>query len=98
MRKYRVALTVVAVTAALCADQVVAAAPAMRPQLTEVARQFAARLSRTFRHVMPAVRLESIRRTGQYVSTRPIVPSVPAPIIHQTDLSPFRFRLPPPQI
>jgi hypothetical protein len=96
MRKARHIFAVVAVTTALCADQMVAAAPIARPQVGEIAARVIERLAQPFRRTVPnAVR--------PIVSTRPCAPAVvPAerrtdvPTLH-CELSPFQFRLPPPQ-
>lgn len=96
MRKARHIFAVVAVTTALCADQMVATAPIARPQVGEIAARVIERLAQPFRRTVPnAVR--------PIVSTRPSAPAaVPAecpsdvPTVH-CGLSPFQFRLPPPQ-
>ena len=43
-RKHRQVLAVLAVTTALCADQVTAAAPTLRPQVAELAGRIVTRL------------------------------------------------------
>lgn len=95
--KHIVAVMVVA-TAALCADRAVAAAPVQsRPAVADLARQLATKLSVNLRRVVPAIRMSystyvafSTPCDVRFVDTTP-------PISHGLTLSPFQFRLPPPQ-
>jgi hypothetical protein len=95
MRKARHILAVMAVTTALCADQMVAAAPLPRPQMADVAARVIERLAQPFRRTVPnAVR--PITRTCTTV--QPVAPAerpAEVPALH-CELSPFQFRLPPP--
>jgi hypothetical protein len=88
------------VTAALCADQVVVAAPVGRPEPAEfgnIAQRLVGRLAQNFRRVIPATRCWAMRRSGNVESTL-----LPAPIWtaglsgDHRPISPFQFRLPPP--
>jgi hypothetical protein len=89
-----------AVTTALCADQVVAAAPTLRPQVAELAGRIVTRLTQSFgRTVAGATQLAPRQRT---ISGRTNVATRVAPVIAPTNarqsLSPFQFRLPPPTL
>ena len=99
-RATRQVLAVVAVTAALCADQVVAAAPASGAearQVASLASRFVNRLSQSFRRTvvaeLPRPVSEPVGRTRHLVQR--LDSTVRAPAAHPT-LSPFQFRLPPP--
>lgn len=98
MRKARHILAVVAVTTALCADQVVIAAPLPRPQVGEMAARVIERLAQPFRRTVPHA-VHPIAQTHSAVPQvdrkldRPI-----AVITLNCQLSPFQFRLPPPAI
>jgi len=96
MSRARHILAVVAVTTALCANQVVSAAPLPRPHVTEIAAHFVGRFSQTFRRTVP----NSVRG-----AVRQQVDTVPSParfdperdaVAFQREFSPFQFRLPPP--
>lgn len=96
MRKLRVALTVALVTTAVCADRALAAAPALRPNITLAARQFADRLAVNLRQTVLAPRLRPERRE-EGASVVPMDQAPARPVLHASELSPFQFRLPPPQ-
>ena len=87
------------VATALCADRVATAAPVpdSRPQPSNLAR-LASKLTGTFRQVVPSVRLLASRRDGEQNATRPEAPVTLKPVVHATQASPFRFRLPPPTV
>jgi hypothetical protein len=89
---------VVAVTTALCADQVAVAAPApSRPQVAEIAGRIVTRLTQGLRRVVAATLPDSVRRhafAGRVPDARPRTPD--APTLTRPPLSPFQFRLPPP--
>ena len=96
MTRTRHILAVVTVTAALCADHAVAAAPLARPQVAEMAARLVDRLSRTFSRSVPsAVRPMAQTRIvrDEAIPAAPIMAAAPA--THR-ELSPFQFRLPPP--
>jgi hypothetical protein len=87
---------VVAVMAALCANQGVSAAPVNRTPVAEMAARLVMRLSESFSRVAPSavrspVRFELYSREGQ----APTIVAQPS-IVHHLSLSPFQFRLPPP--
>jgi len=88
-----VAVTLVAT--ALCADRAASAAPAIRPQVTQLAGRLVTRLSHSFRRTIPAVRLYAARRDGFRAAVTFARPVASAPLVPQP-LSPFQFRLPPP--
>ena len=98
MAKARHILAVVAVTTALCADQVACAAPAARPQVGQMAVRLMDRLSRPFRRTLPG----AIRSPQQQIRSNREPASISRPaviaIIQHCQLSPFQFRLPPPAL
>jgi hypothetical protein len=89
-----------AVTTALCADQVVAAAPNARPQAGTLAGRIVTRLTQSFgRTVAGATQLAPRQRMlGARTNPRPPAAPVVAPTLAQHTLSPFQFRLPPPAL
>lgn len=95
MSKARHILAVVAVTTALCADQMAAAAPLPKPQVGEMAARVIERLAQPFRRTVPnAVRpIARNRTTSEAVAPAECPAEIPA--LH-CELSPFQFRLPPP--
>jgi hypothetical protein len=95
MSKTRHILAVVAVTTALCADQMLAAAPLPKPQVGEIAARVIERLAQPFRRTVP----NAIRPIAQARAMPPLAAPAArpagAPALH-CELSPFQFRLPPP--
>src|SRR5688572_8488229 len=96
-QRTRQVLAVMAVTTALCADQVVAAAPALRPQVAHLAGRIVERLTLSFRRTVAAaipVRQDARRVTtasaGRTFLNRGAV------CINRYAATPFEFRLPPP--
>ena len=95
MSKTRHILAVVAVTTALCADQMLAAAPLPKPQVGEIAARVIERLAEPFRRTVPnAIRPIARARTMSQPAA-PAERSAEVPALH-CELSPFQFRLPPP--
>ena len=95
-RKTRQVLLALTVTTALCADQVAVAAPALRPQVAELAGRIVTRLTRSFSESVTIEFPVHARQRG----TQPSRPQ-PAPVAAPDDaghrpVSPFQFRLPPP--
>jgi hypothetical protein len=94
-------LAVMAVTTALCADQVAVASAAARPERTEIgqiASRIVNRLAQNFKRVMPAALRDPVRQ--QQPAALVVVRGVnvdSAPLSHPP-LSPFEFRLPPPGV
>jgi hypothetical protein len=92
-------LAVMVVTAALCADHAVVAAPTARPEAAEVgniAHRLVGRLAKNFRQVIPATRCWVIRRPG-LAQAAPSAPICEAdPFASRPQNLPFQFRLPPP--
>jgi hypothetical protein len=92
-------LVLMAMTTALCADQVVVAAPSSPRQGVEVAdlaQRLVARLSQNLKSTVPAAVCQPRRQS------RPAAPlqvesvwQTPSSVAHQP-ASPFQFRLPPP--
>jgi hypothetical protein len=96
MSRARHILAVVAVTTALCADQVIAAAPMARPQVADMAARLVTRLSQTFRRTVPNAVRPAVR--SRYVPSEAAAPVIqPDTLLAlNCELSPFQFRLPPP--
>lgn len=89
-------MAVVAVTTALCADQMVAAAPLAKPQVGEIAARVIERLAQPFRRTVPnAVRPITRTQTTTSQAAAPVERPAAIPALH-CELSPFQFRLPPP--
>lgn len=89
-------MAVMIVTAALCADRAVAAAPQLRPAVGNIATRFVDRLARKLGQTVTGVKFRPVRsendRPAVFVSTDPA-----APVGLHAEVSPFQFRLPPPQ-
>ena len=99
MRRTRHVLAAVVVATALCADRATAAAPAMKPQVSSLARTVASKISASFRRVVPTVRFVEDRREGLCDAIAHPPAEAGSPIArHPSDASPFRFRLPPPTL
>jgi hypothetical protein len=99
MRRSRHVLAAVVVATALCADRVATAAPQARPQVAQLARTVANKLSASFRRVVPSIRFVEDRRGAAF--TAPTCPPAEAGSptgLHASDASPFQFRLPPPSL
>ena len=88
------------VATALCADRASAAAPQQaKPQVAQLARTVANRLTASFRRVVPAVRFVENRTAGACdVLVCPPAEAGSPTRRHASDGSPFRFRLPPPSL
>jgi hypothetical protein len=96
MRQFRNILAVTLVAMALCADRATAAAPAVRPQISQVTRQVVRQLTRRFQHVVPAVKMVQDRQeTLARVPSHDLPLDLPA-CLHAVESTPFHFRLPPP--
>jgi hypothetical protein len=99
-RRHRQVLAVLAVTTALCADQVTASAPTLRPQVAELAGRIVTRLTQSFgRTVTDAAQVLPRQRvlTGR-TAPRSFLASVGVPPFAHQPISPFQFRLPPPAL
>jgi hypothetical protein len=102
-RRTRQVLAVVAVTTALCADQVVRAAPASasspsRTQVSELAGRIVQRLTVSFRRTVAdaaPVRPQT-RATERCTVDRPETAATVR--VEHRPVSPFQFRLPPPTV
>lgn len=98
MTRSRHILAVVAVTAALCADRVVAAAPLPRAPVAEMAARLVIRLSESFSRPAPDdVRPDERCETAEAPSYPRAVPAQ-RPHVARATFSPFQFRLPPPAL
>ena len=96
MNRSRHILAVLAVTAALCADQLASAAPLPKAPVVEIAARLVIRLSESFprtvaRDVRPEVRPERFEASAAVI----VAPVADAVVVHR-NVSPFQFRLPPP--
>ena len=95
-RKTRQVLLALTVTTALCADQVAATTPSLRPQVATLAGQIVTRLTRSFSESV-AVELPVHARQRDGHPSRPGLAEAPsADAVPHRPLSPFEFRLPPP--
>ena len=97
LRATRQVLAVVAVTTALCADQVVQAAPVARTQTIELAGRLVMHLARRLRRVVAAIRPWQERLRGILQLRRPALMPALA-FVAPRPISPFQFRLPPPTV
>ena len=98
MNRSRHILAVLAVTAALCADQLASAAPIPKTPVAEIAARLVVRLSESFPKtvscdVRPEIRPQRFE-TPLAATPTPVAEAI---IAHQTT-SPFQFRLPPPSL
>ena len=86
------------VTTALCADQVVASAPTLRPQVSNLAGRIVNRLTTSFRQTVAGERPVQVRHPGPAprASRGGVGPQVVLPV--HRPLSPFQYRLPPPTL
>jgi hypothetical protein len=81
---------------AVCADRAAAAAPALRPEVGQLAERLVNRLSASFSRVVPSVKMVAERQQdGVFAANRSLPASWSAPA-HPQAVSPFQFRLPPP--
>ena len=86
------------VTTALCADQVAAAAPTLRPQVATLAGQIVTRITRSFSESVTVVLPVHARRSDGHPSRPELsVVSCRDDLPHRP-VSPFQFRLPPPAL
>src|SRR5687768_221005 len=98
MRHGRRALMVAMLATALCADRAIAAAPRLAPQVGEMARQIAGRLSSSFRRTVPSIHLHQSRQEMSAPQTATALVIATSPAVHNAQSSPFQFRLPPPTV
>jgi hypothetical protein len=98
MRKtaYLLATTLLAVT--FCADRAMAATPAIRPEVVQLAEKLVSRLSQSFSRTAVAI-VSFPQRQPVMVSAsfRPIFVTSASSFV-PPPLSPFEFRLPPPAV
>jgi hypothetical protein len=96
MRKplYLVAAAFLAVT--FCADRAMAATPAIRPEVVQLAEKLVNRLSESFSRTATCVAIYPQRQAiSSADSIRPVCFAYSQPLVTQPT-SPFQFRLPPP--
>jgi len=74
------------------------AAPANKPQPVSVARRLAAKLTTSFRQVLPAARLAPLRVSGDSNVVPAVRPVSIAPPTSPFDSSPALYPLPPPTL
>ena len=86
------------VTTALCADQVVAASPSLRPQVADLAGRIVNRLTTSFRQTVASERPVQARHPGPAPRVQPGGVEPRAVVVAHRPLSPFQFRLPPPTL
>ena len=98
MNKSRHIMAVVAVTVALCADQLASAAPVPKTPVVEIAARLVIRLSESFpRSVVRDVRPEIRPERFEAIATLTPAPVADVLVAHR-DVTPFQFRLPPPAL
>ena len=90
-------VAVVMVTAALCADRAIAAAPAARLESARPTASFITRLTRNLGRTVQAVKLHQDRSESERPTPLRALAPVELPPVHRP-VSPFEFRLPPPLI
>jgi hypothetical protein len=90
-------MAVVMVTAALCADQAIAAAPSTRPAVGQIASRFVGRLTRNLGRAVQTVTLHRDRSENERPSVLMLAEPAEVLAVH-TLLSPLQLRLPPPLI
>ena len=100
MKRSRQVVAIALVAAALCADRAVAAAPALRPQVSGVAGKLVTRLSVSFRRVVPAARVYQTRcDQGVAAIAAPVgFAQDDTTVCFRTRLSPTVLSLPPPLV
>ena len=86
------------VTTALCADQVVAASPSLRPQVGTLAGRIVSRLTTSFRQTVASERPVQVRHPGPAPRVQASGVEPRAVLVAHRPLSPFQFRLPPPTL
>src|SRR5437660_322024 len=98
MRRARYLLVATLLVSALCADRAMAAAPALRPEVVQLAERLVTRLSVSFSRAVSTVRLFAERQhSDAFAANRSLPTSWTAPA-HPQPISPFQFRLPPPAV
>jgi len=94
-------LVVVAMTTALCADQMVFAAPAAcaRPaEIVEIAHRLVVRLNEGLRNRSLAMVSTPARFDREATSSQPELQLQSQETIAHSPITPFQFRLPPPMV
>ena len=97
-RKTRQVLLALTVTTALCADQVAAAAPTLRPQVANLAGQIVTRITRSFSESVTVELPVHARRSDSHPSQPALSAAPSADGVPHCPVSPFQFRLPPPAL
>ena len=99
MNKTRGILVVMAMTTALCADQMAVAAPASGPraiEISEIAQHVVSRLSESFREAVPTALNEPRQQVRNEAPVMVRCVASPVAVVAHQPSSPFQFRLPPP--
>jgi hypothetical protein len=98
MSKSRHIFAVLAVTAALCADQVASAAPLAKAPVAEMAARLVIRLSQSFARTASNDVRPEVRRPGTVPQVTTWDATMHEPVGAHQAISPFQFRLPPPSL
>jgi hypothetical protein len=91
-------LAVMAVTVALCADQVVSATPLPRTPVAEMAARLVTRLSQSFARTAATDIRSEVRRRGSDTPSQTWEAIFNEPTVTHRAVTPFQFRLPPPSL
>ncbi|HZZ44837.1 MAG TPA: hypothetical protein VFE58_18005 [Tepidisphaeraceae bacterium] len=98
MRRLTNIFVITLVALALCADRATAAAPIVRPHISQVTRQVVRQLTKRFQQVVPAVKIvENRQDVLASIPSSDLTPVVPL-ALHTSAGTPFQFRLPPPAL
>jgi hypothetical protein len=93
---YLVAAALLAV--AFCADRAMAATPAIRPEVVQLAEKLVNRLSESFSRTATCIAIFPQRQTiCSALSLHPLPLAYSQPLVARP-ISPFEFRLPPPAV
>jgi hypothetical protein len=99
MRKplYLLAAALLAMT--FCADRALAATPALRPEVVQLAEKLVSRLSESFSRTAACIAIFPQRQSiNSAVALRPLPPLADSQPLVPQPTSPFQFRLPPPTV
>jgi hypothetical protein len=96
MRRARYLLVATLLVTAVCADRAATAAPALRPEVGQLAERLVNRLSASFSRAVSAVRIVAERQQGRAFAANRSLPTTWIAPAHPQPVSPFQFRLPPP--
>jgi hypothetical protein len=98
MRRTPYLLAATLLAASFCADHAMAATPALRPEVVQLAEKLVNRLSESFSRTAVSIVIFPRRQTiGDIAPVMTEQPSGAQPVSPHP-LSPFEFRLPPPAV